>query len=187
MTSENHRRNQFGFLYPSSIVGVGSPDELKSFFEAISFISKDPRSDFPYTFRLLQKPVVGRDMLQLFDEARILLVRFQEVPTTNAVLQALNLTDGRAPKLKTGAETLAGVYARMFFVLAEDAPELVRLRMAKPDSGILERGSIRLGPIEPLIPSRFFQQLPASAFDDADPPLWLRDEIFDEEFYRGKI
>ena len=186
MNSAYHQKNQFGFLYPSTIKGIGSPNDLMSFFAAIRLISNDPIEEFPHTHVLLRKPVVGRDMLHLFDEARLLQTRFQAAPVTEETLAALNLL-GNETKLNIDAKTLAEVYSRIFFILVEDAPELVRIRMGKPETAILEKGSIRIGPIEPLIPSRFFQQLPASAFDDSDPPLWLRDEIFDEGFYVGKI
>ena len=69
MISAHHQKNQFGFLYPSTIKGVGSPNDLKSFFDAIGLISSDPIAEFPYMHVLFRKPVVGRDMLRLFEEA----------------------------------------------------------------------------------------------------------------------
>ena len=187
MTSIHHKQNQFGFLYPSSIVGVGSPNDLLSFFEAIKLVSDNPVEAFPYMHVLLKKPVVGQDILPLFEEAQLLQTKFQQVPVTNKVLAALNLSGGRETKMITDAETLAGVYSRIFFVLAEDAPEMVRVLMDEPGYDILERGSIRVGPSEPLVPSSLFGDLPASAFDDAEPPLWLRDEIFEDGFFTGKV
>ena len=178
---------RFGFLFPSNVVGIGSSDDLLSFFEAIKLVSDTPVEAFPYMHVLLRKPVVGKDMLPLFEEARLLQTKFQQVPVTKQILTALNLSGGRETKMITDAETLAGVYSRVFYVLVERAPELIRLRRKNPESDILERGSIRVGPTEPLVPSRLFQQLPASAFDDAEPPLWLRDEIFEDGFFTGKV
>lgn len=186
MNSTNHQKYQFGIFYPSNIHGVGSPRDLLTFFEAIRLVSDQPEKDYPFLWSLRRKPVFGADMLVLFDEAQNLRVRMTDVPATNGILLKLDLV-GKVTKLKTEAQDLAGVFIRIFFLLADDAPEVVNLRMKKPDNTVLDRGSVRLGPIEPLIPSEFFAQLPESAFDEVDPPLWLRDEIFDEGFYTGKI
>ncbi|MCG3266593.1 hypothetical protein [Yoonia sp. I 8.24] len=184
--SEYHKKYRFGIMDPSLTRGIGWVGDVVAFFDAVKLAVDEPERNYPFLWSLRRKPVFGLDMLPLFEEAQKIRLLMEDVPMTDEVLAKLHL-DRENTKLKTEAATLAGVFERMFKTLAEDGPELVRLRMAKADSGILETGSIRLGPVEPLVPSSFFQKLPASAFDDADPPLWLRDEIFDQEFYAGKI
>ena len=185
MESENHRQYLFGIMDPSVIRGIGRVSDVLAFFDAVRLTVDEPERDYPFLWSLRRKPVFGMDMLSLFEEAQRIRLLMEEVPVTGDVLIKLHLREDT--KLKTGADNLAGVFESMFSTLTEDAPEYVRLSADYPDINPLETGSIRLGPVEPLVPSRFFKKLPASAFDDSDPPLWLRDEIFDEGFYAGKI
>lgn len=185
MKSERHSKFMFGIMDPSVIRGIGWVSDVLAFFYAMKFTTEEPERDYPFLWSLRRKPVFGMDMLPLFEESQRIRLLMEHIPVTDDVLFTLHLGD--ATKLKTGANNLAGVFERMFKTLAEDAPEYVRLSANYPAINPLETGSIRLGPVEPLIPSRLFKKLPASAFDDTDPPLWLRDEIFDEAFYKGKI
>lgn len=186
MESTNHLKNRFGIFYPNHIHGIGSPHDLLAFFVTIRLVSDQPESDYPLLWSLRRQPVFGMDMLPLFEEINGLRPRMQGIPLTGAILSKLGLKQEKT-KLRTQAQDLAGAFERIFEILADDAPEFVKLASEQPSDNTLEWGSVRLGPIEPLIPSQFFQQLPASAFDDSDPPLWLRDEIFDEGFYVGKV
>lgn len=186
MQSENHTQYMFGIMDPSVIRGIGRARDMLAFFDAIQLTVDEPERDYPFLWMLRRKPVFGMDMLPLFEEAQKIRLLMADVPVTRDILARLHL-DGENTKLETGAENLAGVFEKMLKTLAEDAPEYVRLSADYPDINPLETGSVRLGPVEPLIPSRFFKKLPASAFDDSDPPLWLRDEVFDEGFYAGKV
>lgn len=186
MENEKHSQYMFGIMDPSVIRGIGRVRDVLAFFDAVKLIVDEPERDYPFLWSLRRKPVFGLDMLPLFDEAHKIRLLMEDVPVTEEVLAKLHL-DSENTKLKTEAATLAGVFERMFKTLAEDAPEYVRVSADYPELNPLETGSVRLGPVEPLVPSRFFKKLPASAFDDADPPLWLRDEIFDQGFYAGKI
>lgn len=173
-------------MYPNHIHGLGSPADLLAFFEAMRLSTAQPEKDYPFLWSLQRRPVFGRDMLALFDEVKHLRPKMKAVPVTDDVLAKLGLND-RQTRLKTEALDLEGLFETIFFILGDDAPEFVGFRSKKPSDDTLEWGSVRLGPIEPLIPANFFMDLPASAFDDTDPPLWLRDEIFDQAFYAGKI
>lgn len=186
MEIKRHSQYMFGIMDPSLIRGIGWVTDVLAFFDALELAVDEPAHKYPILWSLRRKPVFGMDMLTLFEEAEKTKLLMEDIPVTNDVLLKLKL-DSEKTKLKVNAHNIAGVFEGMFKTLTENAPEIVRLRMAKPDSGILETGSVRLGPVEPLIPSRFFWKLPASAFDDAELPLWLRDEIFDEGFYAGKI
>ena len=181
-----HEVNQFGIIYPSNIRGVGSPSDLLAFLDAVRLVSDDVEAEFPFVSALRRKPVWGKDMLKLFGEAKQLQFAFSDIKVTNAVLSRLGLLD-RNTKLKIEKQTLSGVFSKVFEILTERAPGFIQAASEYPGDKTLETGSVRLGPIEPLIASSLFKKLPASAFDDADPPLWLRDEIFDEAFYQGKI
>lgn len=186
MESKMDSQYMFGIMDPSVIRGIGRVSDVLAFFDAVQLTVDTPERDYPFLWSLRRRPVFGMEMLPLFEEAQKIRLLMEEIQVTDDVLSKLNL-DGENTKLKTEAENLAGVFGKMFKTLAEDAPEYIRISEGYPDLNPLETGSVRLGPIEPLIPSRFFKKLPASAFDDADPPLWLRDEIFDEEFYKEKI
>lgn len=175
----------FGIMDPSVIRGIGWVRDVLAFFDAIELTVDEPERDYRFLWSLRRRPVFGLDMLPLFDEAQKIRLLMEDVPVTEEVLAKLYL--GKDTKLKTEADNMAGVFERMFKTLAEDAPEYVRVSADYPELNPLETGSVRLGPVEPLVPSRFFKKLPASAFEDCDPPLWLRDEIFDESFYKGKI
>lgn len=186
MESHDHIKYQFGLAYPNNLHGIGEPKDIVAFFMALKLITSAPEQEFPLIYTLWSRPVFGSDMLPLFEEAKRLRLLMAAKTMTKDVLKGLGLID-RKTKLHTDASNVAGVFEPMFYVLAEDAPEFVGLRMEKPGDNTLTRGSVRIGPIEPLIPSELFCRLPASAFDDSEPPLWLRDEIFDEAFYEGKI
>lgn len=186
MNSANHVRYHYGISYPNNIRGVGSPADLLAFFEAMRLATAQPEKDYPFLWSLQRRPVFGRDMLALFDEVKHLRPKMKAVPVTDDVLAKLGLK-ARQTRLKTEASDLEGLFATFFSILGDRAPEYVRVSADYPEINPLEWGSVRLGPIEPLIPANFFMDLPASAFDDTDLPLWLRDEIFDEAFYAGKI
>lgn len=186
LRTELHEKHQFGIMYPSNVHGVGSPSDLLAYFDAVQLVSEELKIAYPMHLSLRQQPVWGKDMLQLFDEAKRLQFALSNVKTTDTVLSHLKLLD-RETKLKTKESTLAGVFSRVIELLSERAPGFVKAMSEYPEDTTLETGSVRVGPVEPLVPSRFFKKLPASAFDDADPPLWLRDEIFDKGFYAGKI
>jgi len=186
MNSEYHKKYRFGIMDPSLTQGIGWVRDVLAFFDAVKLTVDAPERNYPFLWSLRHKPVFGMDMLPLFEEAQKIRLLMEDVPVTDDVLARLHL-DGENTKLKTGADNLAGVFEKMFKTLTENGPGYVRACADYPELNPLETGSVRLGPVEPLIPSSFFRQLPASAFDDSDPPLWLRDEIFDEGFYVGKI
>ena len=184
MKSENHAIYQFGIFYPNNIRGVGRPSDILAFFEAIKLVSDQPEADFPFLCMLRWRPIYGEDMLLLFREAKELRSKMGTVPMDGSILAKLSLND-RETKLRTDEADLASVFERIFEILAERAPGFLKVVSAYSDDSTLEWGSVRVGPIEPLLPSELFERLPASAFDDSDPPLWLRDEIFDQKFYTG--
>ena len=186
MDDRGHQSYQYGILYPQHTHGVGSTSDLSAFFEAVELVSKHPELDYPQTFALFWKPIFGEDMLTLFKEMADLRSRFEAVTFTREILEDLNLTE-KETKLKTDAADLAGVFGRVFDILADEAPEYIQLSKQYPNMKLLERGSVRLGPIEPIwVPFQFYK-LPASAFYEQYPPLWLREEIFDQDFYKDKV
>ena len=186
MTSDKHSQYMFGIMDPSLIRGIGWVSDVLAFFDALELTVDEPAHQYPVLWTLYRRPVFGEDMLSLFEESEKIKLLMEDISVTDDMVSKLGLDVGRT-KLNVDADNMAGIFEGMFKTLTENAPGIVHLRMAKPDDPILETGSVRLGPVEPLIQSRFFKKLPASAFDDADPPLWLRDEIFDEAFYQGKI
>jgi len=175
-----HSRFQYGILYPSNVHGIGTPADLMSFFGGMLLVTDKPDQDYPLLWSLQHRPVFGYDMLELFDEVKRLYKLMDTIVLTPDILTTLNLSS-KTTKLKTEEPNLVGLFKRIFFVL-NDAQEVIALR-AKRNDDVYESGSIRLGPIEPLVASSLFHRLPSSAFDEQDPPLWLREEIFNESFY----
>lgn len=71
--------------------------------------------------------------------------------------------------------------------MADDAPEFVQLDLDDFGISYLRKESIRIDSVQPLFLAGMFENLLGSAFDDVDPPLWLRGEILDEAFFDGKV
>ena len=186
MTQNYLEKYAFGILYPNNTVGIGYAEDILAFFKAIEYVCTNPSEEYPNLWLLRNRAIFGAAMFELFQEVENLQRRFEDVSLDSGIIDYLGL-DIDQTKLNAGSENLAGLFARVFDILVNKASSFIKIASNNPKRNILETGSVRIGPIEPIwVPFNFYK-LPASAFDDQDPPLWLRDEIFDQEFYKGKV
>ncbi len=165
---------------------MGTSQDVLAFFNAMGLCSEDAKTEYPIISKFYRHPVVGAEILELFQEANRLKQCMGDIKVNAEILQKIGV-DLSHSALNLKSVHLAEAFEKIFRILTENAPEMARLDIEEFGPDMLNTQSVLICPAEPLVIEGMFNQLPLSAFDECDPPMWLRDEIFDERWYIGKI
>ncbi|MBI1492796.1 hypothetical protein [Halocynthiibacter styelae] len=181
-----HQKYPYAICYPLNNRAVGTSQDVLAFFSAIELCSEDAKTEFPIISKFYRYPTVGAEILELFQEVKLLKQCLGDIKANAEILQKIGV-DLSHTGLNIKSVHLAQAFEKILRILTENAPEMARLDIEEFGSDILNTQSVLICPAEPLVIEGMFNQLPLSVFDECDPPMWFRDEIFDERWYIGKI